>query len=83
MDVYVSGTKEAAGLGGALLAKYAWWKQDNPSGTFEDMTDGERVGLQLVAKTQPDVAEIYEKLVESYDVSEQLALQAWASRGKN
>jgi len=83
MDVYVSGTKEAAGLGGALLAKFAWWKKSNPDGAFEDMTDGERVGLQLVAKTQPDIAEVYEELVDSYDASEQLALQAWASRGKN
>ncbi|KAF8141582.1 hypothetical protein EV363DRAFT_1466883 [Boletus edulis] len=30
--------KESAGMGGAILAKYAWWKQQpGGSGTFEEM----------------------------------------------
>ena len=48
MDVYVSATKEAAGSGGALLAKYAWWKQFNPDGSFDDMAKGEAMGLKQV-----------------------------------
>lgn len=82
MDVYVSATKEAAGLGGALLAKYAWWKRTNPDGTFEDMTKGERVGLQLVAKANDEITTIYDGLVDSYDACEEEALRIWASKGK-
>ena len=34
--VYVAESKEAAGTGGAILTKLAWWKQQNGgSGTFE------------------------------------------------
>lgn len=67
MDVYISATKEAAGLGGALLAKYAWWKQFNPGKSFEDMGDHGAIGLECVAKPQLEIRRIYDSLVGVYD----------------
>lgn len=83
MDVYVSATKEAAASGGALLAKYAWWKQTNPDGTFESMTDGEAMGLTRVAQPQKDVAEVYNGLVDIYDSCEEQVVKLWASNCKS
>ncbi|KAJ3504130.1 hypothetical protein NLJ89_g8097 [Agrocybe chaxingu] len=80
MDVYVSATKEAAASGGALLAKYTWWKRTHPDGTFEDMTAGEAMGLKCVAKPQPDVTAIYNDLVPVYDSCEEQVVKAWESR---
>jgi len=80
MDVYVSATKEAAASGGALLAKFAWWKQSNPEGTFEEMIGGQAMGLECVAKPHNDVAEIYEGLVPAYDACESQVVQLSKSR---
>ncbi|KAG6910009.1 hypothetical protein DXG01_013731 [Tephrocybe rancida] len=78
MKVFVSSTKEAGGMGGALLAKYAWWKAKNGGqGSFEDMTGGEITGLQCVAEPRKEVTEVYEKLVEVYRACEaQVVLKA-------
>jgi xylulokinase len=80
MDVYVSTTKEAAAMGGALLAKYAWWKSKLPEGQledqFEDMTGGELAGETCVATTHPDVAKIYDDLVPVYTKCEEQVVKA-------
>ncbi|KAJ7104175.1 hypothetical protein B0H15DRAFT_808855 [Mycena belliarum] len=76
MKVYVSHTKEAAGMGGALLAKYAWWKDARGgTGTFEEMTGGEVVGMQCVAEPRAEVAKIYDGLVSLYRLCEEDALK--------
>ncbi|KAF8967631.1 hypothetical protein BDZ97DRAFT_1916582 [Flammula alnicola] len=80
MDVYVSATKEAAGSGGALLAKYAWWKASHPDGTFEDMTGGEAMDVQCVAKPHKEISEIYDGLVSVYDACEEEVVQLWAAK---
>jgi xylulokinase len=82
MDVYVSGTKEAAGLGGALLAKYAWWKQFNPGKSFEDMGDGAIIGLKCVAKPRLEIRKVYDSLVSVYDTLEEQVVYIWASQRK-
>ena len=51
---FLSSTKEAAATGGALLAKYAWWKLSHPDGTFEDMTGGAAMEFGCVAKLQKE-----------------------------
>ncbi|KAJ6619732.1 actin-like ATPase domain-containing protein [Mycena sp. CBHHK59/15] len=74
--VYVSHTKEAAGMGGALLAKYAWWKEvHGGTGTFEEMTGGEVVGMQCVAEPRPAVAKVYDGLVGVYQLCEEDAVK--------
>lgn len=78
MDVYVSATNEAAGLGGALLAKYAWWKQSNASKSFEDM--GDVMGLECVAKPRPEIRKVYDSLVSVYDTLEEQVVNTWASQ---
>ncbi|KAF8906212.1 D-xylulose kinase [Gymnopilus junonius] len=83
MDVYVSATKEAAASGGALLAKYAWWKLLNPNGTFEEMTGREVTGLQCVARPRKDISDIYSGLVSVYGICEQQVVDIWASRPRN
>jgi xylulokinase len=71
MDVYVSSTKEAAGLGGALLAKYAWWKQSNAGKSFEDMGASDvAVGLECVAKPRLEIRKVYDSLVGVYGALE-------------
>ncbi|KAJ2934852.1 hypothetical protein H1R20_g2271, partial [Candolleomyces eurysporus] len=79
MNVYVSTTKEAAGMGGALLAKYAWWKIRNPEGTFEDMTGGEGVGESRVAEPKKEQSQIYDALVPIYTACEEAVVAASAS----
>ncbi|KAJ7903549.1 hypothetical protein B0H14DRAFT_2665354 [Mycena olivaceomarginata] len=76
MKVYVSQTKEAAGMGGALLAKYAWWRAARGgTGTFEEMMGGEVVGMQCVAEPNPEVTGVYDGLVSAYQLYEETALK--------
>ncbi|RDB23308.1 putative D-xylulose kinase A [Hypsizygus marmoreus] len=72
MKVFISTTKEAAGMGGALLAKYSWWKTQHTNGrTFEDMTGGEITGLQCVAEPRGSVTGVYDTLVGVYRACEE------------
>jgi xylulokinase len=83
MDVYVSATKEAGGLGGALLAKYAWWKQSNAGRSFEDMGAGGlngAMGLKCVAKPRPEIRKVYDSLVNVFDILEEQVIDTWASQ---
>jgi xylulokinase len=82
MDVYVSATKEAAGSGGALLAKYAWWKRSHPEGSFIDMTNGDAMGLECVAKPRKEISAIYGGLVGAYDECEARVVQTWAAKSE-
>ncbi|KAJ7227175.1 hypothetical protein GGX14DRAFT_530950 [Mycena pura] len=76
MQVYVSDTREAAGMGGALLAKYAWWRAvRGGSGNFEEMTGGEVGALRCVAKPRPEVTKTYDKLVGVYQLCEEDAVK--------
>ncbi|KIJ20938.1 xylulokinase [Paxillus involutus ATCC 200175] len=71
MRVYVAESKEAAGTGGALLAKFAWWKQQNGgSGTFEEMNYGDVERMSLVAEPKAEVSKMYDGLVEIYQACE-------------
>ena len=63
-------------MGGALLAKYAWWKaMHGGKGSFEDMTGGEITGLRCVAEPRKEVTEVYEKLVHLYQACENQVIQ--------
>ncbi|KAJ7170670.1 hypothetical protein C8R43DRAFT_59286 [Mycena crocata] len=76
MKVYVSSTKEGAGMGGALLAKYAWWRAKNGgTGTYEEMTGSEVVGMQCVAEPRPEVTQVYDGLVNIYQLCEEDAVK--------
>ncbi|KAG1739993.1 hypothetical protein EDB19DRAFT_1709666 [Suillus lakei] len=70
MRVYVAESKEAAGTGGAVLAKFAWWKAQvgGASGSFEEMTmeTGEVERMRLVATPKGEVTKVYEGLVDNY-----------------
>ena len=81
MKVYVAtGGKEAAAIGGAQLARYAWWKRRNGDiGTFEEMISGDPGTLRFVAEPRPEVANVYKDLVEPYRRCEALVLQNLAS----
>ncbi|KAF5387350.1 hypothetical protein D9757_005791 [Collybiopsis confluens] len=84
MKVYVSATKEAAGMGGALLAKYSWWKQNgNSRGTFEEMNamvDDEKLGMKCVAEPRAEVSEQYGGLIATYTACEERVVQMWAQK---
>lgn len=74
MKVYVSTTKEAAAIGGALLAKWARWKLTN-KGSFEDMTGGIMPGMTCVAEPHPENTKLYDQFLETYDACEQQVIQ--------
>jgi xylulokinase len=74
MKVYVSTTKEAAAVGGALLAKFARWKETHGGG-FEDMTGGSVAGMKCVAEPSPENVKVYEALLETYNACEQQVIE--------
>lgn len=74
MKVYVSTTKEAAAIGGALLAKWAHWKLTN-KGSFEDMTGGVMPGMTCVAEPRPESVEVYNRFLGTYDTCERQVIQ--------
>jgi xylulokinase len=78
MSTYVAeGTKEAAGTGGAVLAKFAWWRAAaGGTGTFEEMRAADIERLQLVAEPKANVTRVYDALVEPYRAGEAAVVQA-------
>jgi xylulokinase len=74
MKVYISTTKEAAAIGGALLAKWARWKVTE-SGSFEDMTGGIMSGMTCVAEPRPEIVKIYDQFLDTYDACEQQVIK--------
>ena len=80
MKVYVAtGGKEAAAVGGAQLARYAWWKGRNgDTGKFEEMVSVDPETVILAAEPRPEVVDVYEGLVEPYRRCEALVLQNFA-----
>lgn len=80
MKVYISATKEAGAMGGALLARFAWWKGANVHGTFEEMTAAlgtENLGMKCVAEPQDEVAAVYKDLVPLYTACEEQVMKVW------
>lgn len=79
LRVYVAESKEAAGTGGAVLAKFAWWKAQagGTSESFEEMTvgTGEVERMRLVATPKGGVTKVYEGLVKNYRQCEELVIQ--------
>ncbi|KAH7914643.1 hypothetical protein BJ138DRAFT_350128 [Hygrophoropsis aurantiaca] len=76
MRVYVAESKEAAGTGGAILAKFAWWKaQNGGEGTFEEMSYGDVERMRLVAEPKMEVTQMYEGLVETYRACEERVVE--------
>lgn len=78
MRTYVSiSGKEAADTGGALLAKFAWWRAKHGSkGTFEEMTMGEAEALKCVAVPQELNVAVYSGLIDVYRACEARVVQA-------
>lgn len=74
IKVYVAtGGKEAAAVGGAQLARYAWWKGRNGgNGTFEEMVSGDPEAIRLVAEPRSGAFSVYEALVDPYRICEAL-----------
>ncbi|KAJ8589928.1 actin-like ATPase domain-containing protein [Rhizopogon salebrosus TDB-379] len=79
MRVYIAESKEAAGTGGAVLAKFAWWKAQvgGPNGSFEEMMveTGEVERMRLVATPKGRMSEVYEGLVDNYRRCEERVVQ--------
>jgi xylulokinase len=70
LNTYVAESKEGGSVGGALLAMYAWWKQQGNSGGLEELKSGlkgaQSDAFKLVAKPDPDKAEVYNEMVGLY-----------------
>ena len=68
MKVFVSTTKEAAGMGGALLARHAWQKVESDS---VDMIDSEvSIGMECVAEPIPENTQVYDSFIPIYEACE-------------
>ncbi|KAF8887311.1 hypothetical protein BD779DRAFT_512986 [Infundibulicybe gibba] len=80
MDVYVCTTKEAAGLGGALLARYTWWHSQHPGASFEDMLkEAAAVEMRCVARPREEARGVYDGLVDVYRACEADVVAACAA----
>lgn len=67
LPTYVAETKEAAGLGGALLALFAWWREQNGGkGTFDEMRATHPEQMKLVAEPRREFTRVYDGLVDAY-----------------
>ncbi|KAF8518936.1 actin-like ATPase domain-containing protein [Hysterangium stoloniferum] len=82
MDVYIAETKEAAGIGGALLAQFAWWKAHHePTGTFADLKANEGEKLRLVAQQNREQVQVYDELLEQYLKCEDIVVASGTPSG--
>ena len=81
IKVYVATSgKEAAAIGGAQLARYAWWKgHHGVHATFGEMVAGDPEPVKLVTEPRPEVVGVYESLAEPYRRCEALVAQNLAS----
>lgn len=67
LDAYIAESKEGGSVGGALLALFAWWKQQGNAGGLEELrAELKMEGFKLVAKPDQDRADIYEDMVGLY-----------------
>lgn len=83
MRVFIAG-KEGAAEGGAQLARYAWWREQNGgAGTFEEMRAMDGVGeverTRCVAEPKPERERVYAGLVETYRACEDAVVRACAA----
>jgi xylulokinase len=83
MSVFVVGNAEAAATGGAILARFAWWRARRVEGTFDEMSramqaEGMDLGTtKMVAEPQSggEITLLYERLVEVYRFCEAAVVQ--------
>ncbi|EJD07271.1 actin-like ATPase domain-containing protein [Fomitiporia mediterranea MF3/22] len=81
LPAYVSGTKEAAGHGGAVLALYAWVRTRNGGqGSFDDLKGHIADNMRLVATPNPEITKLYEGLVGPYRSCEDQVVKTCAER---
>ena len=75
-------TSEAAATGGALLARYAWWKSKGRTrDSFEKLRAGDAERMKLVAEPDEKIATVYDGLVETYSVCEKFVVNACSTVG--
>jgi xylulokinase len=75
-------TSEAAATGGALLARYAWWKSKGGThDSFEKMRVGDAERMKLVAEPDEKIAKVYDGLVETYSLCEKFVVNACSTVG--
>jgi xylulokinase len=76
MPAFVAeGGKQGAGAGGAVLAKFAWWKARNPNGTFEEMLESGEERMRQVASPRPEVTKVYDEAVKEYNKCEEIIVK--------
>jgi len=77
-------TSEAATTGGALLARYAWWRSKRGTqDSFEQTRTGDAERMKLVAEPDKKTAKLYDGLVGTYSFCENFIVDACKSRIKS
>jgi xylulokinase len=76
-------TSEAAAVGGALLARYTWWRSNSGSGgvTFEEIRAGDAEKMKLIAMPNEEITKVYDGLVGAYTICEDYVVRACEKAG--
>jgi len=75
-------TSEAAAIGGALLARYTWWRSNSgPGVTFEEMRAGDAEKMKLIAMPNEEITKVYDGLVGAYTICEDYVVRACEKAG--
>ncbi|KAG8697201.1 hypothetical protein FRC09_008014, partial [Ceratobasidium sp. 395] len=75
LPVYVADASGSATVGGALLARWGWYKATGYDGAtdaipFEATREGGGISVRLVAEPHPETVEVYHGLVDTYNQNE-------------
>ncbi|EIN09559.1 actin-like ATPase domain-containing protein [Punctularia strigosozonata HHB-11173 SS5] len=84
MHVFVAdGGQQGAAAGGAVLAKFAWWRaMQGGRGTYEEMVAGQPERMREVAKPEKhELTALYESFVEPYRRCEDEVVRLCANFG--
>ncbi|KAG8744615.1 hypothetical protein FRC10_009840 [Ceratobasidium sp. 414] len=85
LPVYVADASGSATVGGALLARWGWYKTTGYEGAsadilFEATREGGGASVKLVAEPHPEAVEVYNGLADMYEQNEAAVIKVCQER---
>ncbi|KAG8680759.1 hypothetical protein FRC08_016072 [Ceratobasidium sp. 394] len=85
LPVYVADASGSATVGGALLARWGWYKATgyqgaSPDVPFEETREGGGVSVRLVAEPHPEAVAVYNGLADMYEQNEAAVIKVCRER---